>query len=401
MAWLLGVAANFIRQPLILAYLVAGFLLGPFGPQMGAIRAVDQHHRRARPDLHAVHDRAGDRPEEDRPRRQRHPGHLRGADPRLLCARRSGCFSLIGIPLGDRRFDALYLAAAVALSQHRHHRQGALRQARARHAARPHHARRAGAAGPVRDPVPRDPAEPERPAVRRRAGVGRARRRAAGRGAADQPLHAAASVPPDRAPAGARAGRRAGVVLRGRRVRRVPRPVARDGRADRRRLALDLPLRARRHRQGDVAARFLHHAVLRRARHDDPAADALGARARAHSRRLHAGEPARDRVPAALRDAAGPARQPAAGHQSRPDQRVLAGADPGRRAVRPDHARRRRRGIHRLRRARGAQHLRDDAQRRDHAARDPGPQAARAARSRPQPRPRPSRRARPSASAAS
>ena len=31
MAWLLGVAANFIRQPLILAYLVAGFVIGPFG----------------------------------------------------------------------------------------------------------------------------------------------------------------------------------------------------------------------------------------------------------------------------------------------------------------------------------------------------------------------------------
>ena len=67
------------------------------------------------------------------------------------------------------------------------------------------------------------------------------------------------------------------------------RPVARDGRADRRRFALDLPLCARRHRQGDVAARFLHHAVFRRARHDDPAADGLGARSRARSRRVHAG----------------------------------------------------------------------------------------------------------------
>ena len=38
-------------------------------------------------------------------------------------------------------------------------------------------------------------------------------------------------------------------------------------------------------------------------------------------------------------DAAGPAGEPAARHQSRPDQRVLAGADPGRRAVRPHHAR--------------------------------------------------------------
>lgn len=31
MAWLLGVAAYIIRQPLILAYLVAGFLIGPSG----------------------------------------------------------------------------------------------------------------------------------------------------------------------------------------------------------------------------------------------------------------------------------------------------------------------------------------------------------------------------------
>src|SRR6478752_9931207 len=31
MAWILGVAAQVARQPLILAYLVAGFLLGPSG----------------------------------------------------------------------------------------------------------------------------------------------------------------------------------------------------------------------------------------------------------------------------------------------------------------------------------------------------------------------------------
>ena len=31
MAWLLGVAAHLVRQPLILAYLVAGFVLGPSG----------------------------------------------------------------------------------------------------------------------------------------------------------------------------------------------------------------------------------------------------------------------------------------------------------------------------------------------------------------------------------
>ena len=31
-AWVLGLLAHFFRQPLILAYLIAGFLIGPFGP---------------------------------------------------------------------------------------------------------------------------------------------------------------------------------------------------------------------------------------------------------------------------------------------------------------------------------------------------------------------------------
>src|ERR1700760_5045413 len=30
-AWALGLAAHFLPQPLILAYLIAGFLIGPFG----------------------------------------------------------------------------------------------------------------------------------------------------------------------------------------------------------------------------------------------------------------------------------------------------------------------------------------------------------------------------------
>jgi Kef-type K+ transport system membrane component KefB len=33
MAWLIGVGAHLLRQPLILAYLVAGFVLGPSGLQ--------------------------------------------------------------------------------------------------------------------------------------------------------------------------------------------------------------------------------------------------------------------------------------------------------------------------------------------------------------------------------
>src|SRR3979409_2709527 len=32
-AWMLGLLAHFFRQPLILAYLIAGFFIGPFGPR--------------------------------------------------------------------------------------------------------------------------------------------------------------------------------------------------------------------------------------------------------------------------------------------------------------------------------------------------------------------------------
>ena len=137
----------------------------PFRAEMGAVRAIDQHHRRARADLHAVHDRAGDRPEKDHPRRQCDPGHVRRADLRLLCAR-PWAVSPDRHPARRRPLRRALSRRRRRAEQHRHHRQGALRQARARHAAGAHHARRAGGAGPVRDPVPGDPAEPERPAVR-------------------------------------------------------------------------------------------------------------------------------------------------------------------------------------------------------------------------------------------
>ena len=115
MAWLLGVAANFIRQPLILAYLVAGFLLGPSGlkwvqseqsintiAELGLIFMLFMIGLEI--DLKKI---------------------IRAGNVILVtsAAQIFGCFAmalaifvLIGIPLGDRRFDALYLAVAVALS---------------------------------------------------------------------------------------------------------------------------------------------------------------------------------------------------------------------------------------------------------------------------------------------
>jgi len=115
MAWLLGVAAHLARQPLILAYLVAGFVVGPSGlkwvqsqesintiGQLGLIFMLFMIGLEI--DLKKI---------------------IRAGNVILVtsAAQVFGCFALalvlfllIGIPLGDRRFDAVYLAAAVSLS---------------------------------------------------------------------------------------------------------------------------------------------------------------------------------------------------------------------------------------------------------------------------------------------
>ncbi len=115
MAWLLGVAAHLARQPLILAYLVAGFVVGPSGlkwvqsqesintiGELGLIFMLFMIGLEI--DLKKI---------------------IRAGNVILVtsAAQVFGCFALalalfllIGIPLGDRRFDAIYLAAAVSLS---------------------------------------------------------------------------------------------------------------------------------------------------------------------------------------------------------------------------------------------------------------------------------------------
>lgn len=115
MAWLLGVAAHLARQPLILAYLVAGFVVGPSGlkwvqsqqsintiGELGLIFMLFMIGLEI--DLKKI---------------------IRAGNVILVtsAAQIFGCFALalvlflvIGIPLGDRRFDAIYLAAAVSLS---------------------------------------------------------------------------------------------------------------------------------------------------------------------------------------------------------------------------------------------------------------------------------------------
>src|SRR5262245_27603605 len=114
-AWGLGLLAHFSRQPLILAYLVAGFIIGPFG--MGWVKSQESiaviselglifmlFMIGLEIDLKKII-RAG-------------PVILFGAGGQLL----GGCilgilfFVGIGLPLGGGSFDALYLCVACALS---------------------------------------------------------------------------------------------------------------------------------------------------------------------------------------------------------------------------------------------------------------------------------------------
>jgi Kef-type K+ transport system membrane component KefB len=115
MAWLLGVAANFIRQPLILAYLVAGFLLGPSGLKW--VQSEQSINTIAELGLIFMLFMIGLEIDLKKIIRAGNVILATSAAQILGCfALALALFLLIGIPLGDRRYDALYLAAAVALS---------------------------------------------------------------------------------------------------------------------------------------------------------------------------------------------------------------------------------------------------------------------------------------------
>ena len=115
MAWLLGVAANFIRQPLILAYLVAGFLLGPSGLKW--VQSEQSINTIAELGLIFMLFMIGLEIDLKKIVRAGNVILVTSAAQILGCfALALGLFLAIGIPLGDRRFDALYLAVGVALS---------------------------------------------------------------------------------------------------------------------------------------------------------------------------------------------------------------------------------------------------------------------------------------------
>jgi len=115
MAWLVGVAAYLLRQPLILAYLVAGFVLGPSGLQW--VKSEQSINIIAELGLIFMLFMIG--LEIDLKK------IIRAGRVILVTSAVQivGCFALglllflaIGLPLGGGHFDALYLAAAVSLS---------------------------------------------------------------------------------------------------------------------------------------------------------------------------------------------------------------------------------------------------------------------------------------------
>jgi Kef-type K+ transport system membrane component KefB len=114
-AWGLGLAAHFSRQPLILAYLVAGFLVGPFG--MGWVQSQESIQTISELGLIFMLFMIG--LEIDLKKIVR-------AGPVILIAGAGqllgGCilgvlfFMAIGLAMGHGSFDALYLCVACALS---------------------------------------------------------------------------------------------------------------------------------------------------------------------------------------------------------------------------------------------------------------------------------------------
>ena len=115
MAWLLGVGAYLARQPLILAYLVAGFVLGPFGLKW--VHSEQSIHTIGELGLIFMLFMIGLEIDLKKIVRAGSVILVTSAVQIAGCFGLAlGLFLLMGLTLGGGKFDALYLAAAVALS---------------------------------------------------------------------------------------------------------------------------------------------------------------------------------------------------------------------------------------------------------------------------------------------
>jgi Kef-type K+ transport system membrane component KefB len=115
MAWIIGVVAHIARQPLILAYLVAGFVIGPSGLKW--VQSQESINTIGELGLIFMLFMIGLEIDLKKIVRAGNVILVTSAAQIFGCfVLGLGLFLLIGIPLGDRRFDAVYLAAAASLS---------------------------------------------------------------------------------------------------------------------------------------------------------------------------------------------------------------------------------------------------------------------------------------------
>src|SRR5689334_11445812 len=114
-AWVLGLLAHFSRQPLILAYLVAGFFIGPFG--MGWVKSQESFAVISELGLIFMLFMIGLEIDLKKIIRAG-PVILFAAGGQLIGGCLLGVFFFmgIGLALGGGAFDALYLTVACALS---------------------------------------------------------------------------------------------------------------------------------------------------------------------------------------------------------------------------------------------------------------------------------------------
>lgn len=224
-AWLLGLGAHFFRQPLILAYLVAGFAIGPYG--VGWVKSQESISTISELGLIFMLFMIGLEIDLKKIIRAGRVilfaagGQLIGA-----CVLGLAFFVAIGLSLGGGKFDALYLTVACALSS-------TVIIVKVLYEKR------------ELDTLPgritlgvlvlqdifailflAGAAQPRRFADQYRTVVDRPRRAAGGDGDDPQPLRAAEDLSPDRAQSRTGHAWRSGMVLPDRRSRRTPAFVA-------------------------------------------------------------------------------------------------------------------------------------------------------------------------------
>ena len=115
MAWILGVTAHLLRQPLILSYIVAGFVLGPFG--LAWVKSQESISTIGELGLIFMLFMIGLEIDLKKIVRAGKVIVVTGAVQIFGCCLLGiAVFVLMGMPFGNGQWDSLYLGAAIALS---------------------------------------------------------------------------------------------------------------------------------------------------------------------------------------------------------------------------------------------------------------------------------------------